>query len=107
MIIEMFFLVTYNDILKKLIDFLCSQSAAYFHGLAADQKDSYNHSTTALKAAFYTQCNHEQGYIDFDCRILRLDEYHSFFNCNWWTFVQCHPAVHWVIPASVLAIILM
>ena len=68
-----------EDKLKKLPAFLRGPSAAYFHGLPAAQKDTYEHLTAALKIALCPTVNREQFYADFESRFLRPDEDPSLF----------------------------
>eukprot|EP00794_Sanderia_malayensis_P019333 gene19333-biopygen16220 len=63
-----------EDKLKKLPAFLKGPAAAHFHGLVAEQKESYATLLAHLKKALCPVVNRELFYAEFDCRKLRPTE---------------------------------
>ena len=67
------------DRLRKLPAFLRGQASSYYHSLSADQKDSYENLTVALRQLFCPLVAREQHFSDFEKRTLRPNEDPSIF----------------------------
>ena len=59
--------------------FLWGQASSYFHTLAGDEKDTYEHLTSALRKCFCPKVAREQHYREFEQRVLRPNEDPSLF----------------------------
>ena len=69
----------WNKEIDSLPAFLRGQASSYFHTLKGDEKDTYEHLTSALRKSFCSKVPLEQHYREFEQGALRPNEDPSLF----------------------------